>query len=87
MVEKLCEEFNVIINQRKKLEEKEVEKDKYPWLDDSNERKYMTDGEILEKYVNLDNSCCIWQGYINTKLNCLESRKYCEAIMDAVHTI
>ena len=37
--EKLCEEFNVIVNERK---EKEVEKDKYPWLDDSDERKYMT---------------------------------------------
>ena len=56
-VEKLCEEFNAIVNERKKEEEKEVEKDKYPWLDDSDERKYMTDGEILEKYINLDNSC------------------------------
>ena len=34
-VEKLCEEFNAIINERKKEEEKEVQKDKYPWLDDS----------------------------------------------------
>ena len=24
----------------------------------------------------------IWQTYINAILNCLESRKYCEAIMD-----
>ena len=24
----------------------------------------------------------IWQTYINTTLNCLENRKYCEAIMD-----
>ena len=29
-VEKLCEEFDAIINERKKEEEKEVEKDKYP---------------------------------------------------------
>ena len=56
-IEKLCEEFNAIVNERKKEEVKEVEKDKYPWLDDSDERKYMTDGEILEKYINLDNSC------------------------------
>ena len=48
-VEKLCEEFNAIINEKKKLEEKETEEDKYPWLDDSDERKYMTDGEILEE--------------------------------------
>ena len=56
-VEKLCEEFNAIVNVRKKGEEQETENDKYPWLDDSDERKYMTDGEILEKYINLDNSC------------------------------
>ena len=52
----MCEEFNAIINERKKQEEREVEKDKYPRLDDKDERKYMTDGEILEKYINLDNS-------------------------------
>ena len=31
--------------------------EKYPWLDDSDERKYMSDREILEKYMNLDNTC------------------------------
>ena len=55
-VERLCEEFNNIVNERKK-EEKEVDKDKYPWLDDDDERKYVTDGEILEKHINLDSSC------------------------------
>ena len=56
-VGKWCEEFNAIINERKKQEEKEVENDKYPWLDDSDERKFMTDEEILEKYINLENLC------------------------------
>ena len=56
-VEKLCEEFNAIVNARKKEEEEETENDKYPWLDDSDERTYMTDCEILKKYINLDNSC------------------------------
>ena len=56
-IQKMCEEFNAIINERKKQEEKEVEKDEYPWLNDSDKRKYMTEGEILEKYINLDNSC------------------------------
>ena len=37
-VEKLCEEFNTIINERKKEEENEVDKDKYPWLDDCDKR-------------------------------------------------
>ena len=31
--------------------------ERYPWLDNSNERKYMSDREILEKNINLDNSC------------------------------
>ena len=55
-VNRLCEEFNAIVNDRKE-EEKKIEKDRYPWLDDSNETKYMTDREILEKHINLDNSC------------------------------
>ena len=38
-------------------EEKLKGTDKYPWLDDSNERKCMTDKEVLERYINLDNSC------------------------------
>ena len=37
--------------------EEENAKGKYPWLDDKDERKYMMDREILEKYINLDNSC------------------------------
>ena len=39
----------MIVNERKE-KEREVEKDKYPWLDDNNERKYMTDKEILDKH-------------------------------------
>ena len=31
--------------------------DKYPWLDPDDERRNMTDREILEKYVDLKNSC------------------------------
>ena len=54
--EKLCEKFNMIVNERKE-KEREVEKNKYPWLHDSNERKYMTDKEILDKHIDLDNSC------------------------------
>ena len=36
-VERLCKEFNTIVNKRKE-EEKEIEKDKYPWLDANDER-------------------------------------------------
>ena len=59
-VERLCEEFNTIVNERKK-EEKEVEEDKYPWLDENDERKYMTNRGILEKHINLDGSCLMNQ--------------------------
>ena len=31
--------------------------EKFPWLDESDERKYMSDWEILKKYINLDNTC------------------------------
>ena len=54
--EKLCEEFNTLVNEIKE-EEKELKRDKYPWLDDSDERRHMTDKEILDKYIDLDSSC------------------------------
>ena len=44
------------MREQKKSKKRQI-KDKYPWLDDSDERKYMTDREILEKHINLDNSC------------------------------
>ena len=40
-----------------KGEEKGKSKEKYPWLDDTDERKYMMDKEILEKYIDLGDSC------------------------------
>ena len=39
---------------------------------------------IWDYPMGLNVSPPIWQTYINTILNCLESRKYCEAIMDDV---
>ena len=54
--EKLCEESNTLINKLKK-DEKVSEKEKYPWLEDSDERKYMTDKEILDKYIDLGKLC------------------------------
>ena len=38
-------------------EEEGKSKEKYPWLDDTDERKYMMDREILEKYIDLKDSC------------------------------
>ena len=44
----ICDQFNRLLNMLKE-EEKKKGNDKYPWLDDSNERKYMTGREILNK--------------------------------------
>ena len=52
---KVCDQFNRLINMLRKQETLKGT-DKYPWLDDSNERKYVTDKEVLERYINLDNS-------------------------------
>ena len=38
------------------IKEEGKSKEKYPWLDDMDERKYMTDREILEKYIDLKDS-------------------------------
>ena len=55
--EKLCEYFNKFVSTLKKEREQKSPRDNYPWLDSDDERRHLTDKEILEKYVNLDDSC------------------------------
>ena len=55
--EKLSEYFNKFVNTLQKEREQKSLTEKYPWLDPYDERKNMTDREILEKYINLNNSC------------------------------
>ena len=55
LADDVCDQYNRLINLMRKEEEKS--EGKFLWLDDTDERKYMTDREILDKYVNLDNSC------------------------------
>ena len=52
----MCNQFNNLINTLKK-EGKIETGERYPWLDKMDERKYMSEREILEKYINLDNTC------------------------------
>ena len=52
---KVCEEFNKMVETVQ--QEQEKQKEKYPWLDDIDERKYMMDREILDKYIDLRDSC------------------------------
>ena len=54
--ENVCAQFNNLIITIKREQSLETG-EKYPWLDKTNERKYMTDREILQKYINLDNTC------------------------------
>ena len=55
--ETLCKYFNKFINTLKKGREQIEPEERYPWLHSSDERKYMTDQEILGKYIDLDSSC------------------------------
>ena len=41
----------------KKDREQTTSVDKYPWLSPDDERRNMTDREILEKYIDLGTSC------------------------------
>ena len=56
-VNKVCNKFNRLINTLKKEEQETYDMDRYPWLDDSNKRKHMTNKEILDKYIDLKGSC------------------------------
>ena len=53
----MCEQFNKLINTLKKERQQEETKEKYLSLDLSDERKFMTDREMLEKYIDLEKSC------------------------------
>ena len=54
---KLCEYFNKFVDTLKKDREQTTSVDKYPWLSPDDERRNMTDREILEKYIDLGASC------------------------------
>ena len=53
---KVCEELNKMIEKIRQEEEKDSKKDKYSWLVDMDQRKYMTAREILDKYIDLKDS-------------------------------
>ena len=55
LADDVCNQYNRFVNLRRK--EEENSEGKFPWLEDTDERKYMMDREILDTYVNLDNSC------------------------------
>ena len=54
LADKVCMHFNNLINTLRKEQSLDTG-EKFPWLDNSDERKYMSDSDILGKYINLDN--------------------------------
>ena len=55
--DKVCEEINKMVETIRQEEEKDRKRQKYPWLDDTDKRKYMMDKEILDKYTDLKGFC------------------------------
>ena len=55
LADDVCHHYNRFMNLIRK--EEENSEGKFPWLEDTDKRKHMTDREILDKYINLDNSC------------------------------
>ena len=55
LADNVCDQYYRFVNLMRK--EEENSEGKFPWLEDTDKRKYMTDREILDKYINLDNSC------------------------------
>ena len=55
LADNVCDQYNRPVNLMRK--EEENSEGKFPWLDDTDKRKYITDREILDKYINLDKSC------------------------------
>ena len=53
---KYVQTFNRLI-EKQRQEEKNDSEERYPWLEEDDERKYMTDKEILDRYINLKDSC------------------------------
>ena len=74
-VDTLCEHFKKFTNTLKKERVQKEWEESYPWLDPSDERKYMRDQEILDKYIDLERSCLTEK----EKKEVMEIYKYKEA--------
>ena len=49
----VCNQYNRFVNLMRK--EEENSEGKFPWLEDTDKRKFMSDREISDKFINLDN--------------------------------
>ena len=73
------------MNTLKKEREQRLPKDKYPWLDPDHDWRHMTDREILEKYITLDNSCLNEEEQIQV-MNMLYDYKEALSLRDEIGT-
>ena len=73
------------MNTVKREREQNSAKDNYPWLDPDDDRRHMTDREILEKYINLNNSCLSKEENI-TVMDMLYKYKEAFSLRDEVGT-
>ena len=55
LADDICNQYNRFVNLMRK--EEENSEGKYQWLGNTDLRKYTMEREILDKYINLDNSC------------------------------
>ena len=83
--EKLCKYFTKFVNTLKKGREQISAEDNYPWLDPDDDRRHMTDREILEKYINLNNSCLSKEAKIKV-MDTLYKRKEAFSLWDEIGT-
>ena len=74
----LCKYFNKFINTLKKETE-----ENYPWLDPSNEGKYMTDKEILIKYIDMS---CLMEKEKKEVMDMLYKYKEAYSLRDEIGT-
>ena len=73
------------MNTLKKEREQRLLEDKYPWLDPDDGLRYMTDREILEKCISLDNSCLNEEAKIKV-MNILFDYKEAFSLRDEIGT-
>ena len=87
----LCDSYNKMVTEKyneSKLyndQNDSISKDPYPWLEKDDIRRHMTDREILEKYIRLDESCLSDSGKIKL-LNMLYKYKDAFSLRDEIGT-
>ena len=82
--DEVCTQFNNLINTLRKEQTLDTG-EKFSWLDNSDVRKYMSDKEILRKYINLDN-ICLTKDKIEEVMNMLLKYKDTFSMKDEIET-